>query len=53
MVETDRSTSDVLIATGFKFSDGKMKLPNRPGLGILIDEQVYAAKCKPTAVVVS
>jgi L-alanine-DL-glutamate epimerase-like enolase superfamily enzyme len=53
MVESDRSTADVLVVDGFKFADGKMELPSRPGLGISIDESVYTAKCKPTEIVVS
>src|SRR5581483_2800091 len=48
MVESDRSTCDVLVADGFTLSNGKMEMPSKPGLGIGIDEQVYAAKCKPT-----
>ena len=53
MVESDRSTCDVLIIEGYKFADGKMEIPSKAGLGIAIDEQVYAAKCKPTEIVVA
>jgi L-alanine-DL-glutamate epimerase-like enolase superfamily enzyme len=53
MVETDRSTCDVLITDGYKFSKGKMEMPSKPGLGIAIDEQVYASKCKPAEIVIA
>jgi L-alanine-DL-glutamate epimerase-like enolase superfamily enzyme len=53
MAESDRSTCDVLVLDGFKFSGGKMELPTKPGLGISIDEAVYSAKCKPTEVFIS
>ena len=52
MVESDRSTCDVLVTDGIRFEHGAMVLSSKPGLGITIDEQVYKAKCKPTEIVV-
>jgi L-alanine-DL-glutamate epimerase-like enolase superfamily enzyme len=53
MAESDRSTCDVLLAGGYEFANGKMQMPSKPGLGVGIDEQVYAAKCKPTEIVIA
>ena len=52
MVESDRSTCDVLVIDGFRFEHGAMTLPNKPGLGIAVDEQAYKAKCQPAEVIV-
>ncbi len=51
--EDDRSTCDVLIAEGYEFKQGTYGVSNAPGLGIRIDENVYAEKCLPKEIVIS
>ena len=53
MAESDRSSSDVLITDGYRFEQGVMSLPAKPGLAIGIDEQVYERMCKPTEMIVT
>ena len=53
MVESDRSTCDVLIADWFQFHGGAFDAPNKPGLGITIDEDVYSRKNKPSEIIIS
>jgi L-alanine-DL-glutamate epimerase-like enolase superfamily enzyme len=50
--EDDRSTCDVLIADGYDFRGGTYAVPDRPGLSISVDEEVYRLKCKASEVVV-
>jgi D-galactarolactone cycloisomerase len=51
--EDDRSTCDVLIPDGYAFHAGSYAVPDKPGLSIRVDEQVYRLKCRPSEVVVS
>ena len=53
MVESDRSTSEVIQADGFHLEDGVMTMPEKAGLGIAIDEKAYELECKPSEIVVS
>jgi L-alanine-DL-glutamate epimerase-like enolase superfamily enzyme len=45
--EDDRSTCDLIVAEGYEFRDGAYSLPEKPGLSIRVDEDVYKLKCKP------
>jgi L-alanine-DL-glutamate epimerase-like enolase superfamily enzyme len=51
--EDDRSTCDVLIPDGYEFRGGSYAVPDKPGLSVRVDEEVYRRKCKPSEVVVS
>lgn len=53
MVESDRSTCDVLITDEYKFHDGAIAAPSKPGLAIGINEDVYKAKCLRSEIVVA
>jgi L-alanine-DL-glutamate epimerase-like enolase superfamily enzyme len=53
MAESDRSTCDVLITSEYKFENGTVVVPSKPGLAIGIDEDVYKTKCQPNEVVVA
>jgi L-alanine-DL-glutamate epimerase-like enolase superfamily enzyme len=53
MAESDRSTCDVLITSEYKFENGTVAVPSKPGLAIGIDEDVYKAKCQPNEVIVA
>jgi L-alanine-DL-glutamate epimerase-like enolase superfamily enzyme len=53
MAESDRSTCDVLITSDYKFENGSVIVPSKPGLAIGIDEDVYKAKCQPNEVIVA
>jgi D-galactarolactone cycloisomerase len=45
--EDDRSSCDLIIAEGYEFRDGSYSLPEKPGLSIRVDEDVYKLKCQP------
>jgi L-alanine-DL-glutamate epimerase-like enolase superfamily enzyme len=51
--EDDRSTCDVLIVHGYEFKGGSYALPEKDGLSIRVDEDVYRLKYKEAEVVVS
>jgi L-alanine-DL-glutamate epimerase-like enolase superfamily enzyme len=51
--EDDRSTCDAIVAEGYNFRNGRYSLPDAPGLGLRIDEKVYAEKYKAAERVVS
>ena len=53
MAETDRSTCDVLTADDYRFQNGAIAVPSKPGLAIGIDESVYRTKCLPSEIVVA
>jgi D-galactarolactone cycloisomerase len=53
MAESDRSSSEVLITDGYRFEQGAMTIPEKPGLAISIDEQVYNRMCKPSEIIIS
>ena len=50
--EDDRSTSDLIVSDGYEFRDGAYSLPEKPGLSIKVDEEVYRLKCKATETVI-
>src|SRR5262249_23552814 len=45
LAEDDRSSCDVLVADGYDFHNGSYEVPDRPGLSIRVDEDVYRLKC--------
>ena len=51
--EDDRSTCDVLIAEGYEFTQGAYVVSNAPGLGLRVDQKVYAEKCQARETVIS
>lgn len=53
LAEDDRSTCDVIVNEGYEFRGGTYALPDRPGLGIHIDETVYNRKYKAGETVIS
>jgi D-galactarolactone cycloisomerase len=53
IVESDRSTSDVIQTDGFHFENGVMTMPAKAGLGIAIDEKAYELQCKASEIIVS
>jgi L-alanine-DL-glutamate epimerase-like enolase superfamily enzyme len=53
IVESDRSTSDVIRTDGFHFENGAMTMPAKAGLGIEIDEKAYELQCKASEIIVS
>jgi D-galactarolactone cycloisomerase len=50
--EDDRSTCDALIAEGYEFRGGSYALPDKPGLSLRVNEDVYRLKCKAAEVTV-
>lgn len=50
--EDDRSTCDVVIAEGYEFKKGTYSVSDAPGLGIRVDEKVYAEKCRAKETVI-
>jgi L-alanine-DL-glutamate epimerase-like enolase superfamily enzyme len=44
--EDDRSTCDLIVAEGYEFRNGTYSVPERPGLSIRVNEDVYKLKCK-------
>jgi L-alanine-DL-glutamate epimerase-like enolase superfamily enzyme len=50
--EDDRSTCDVILAEGYRFSNGSYTLPEEPGIGIRVDAKIYAEKCQARETVV-
>ncbi len=53
MAESDRSTCDVLITDEYKFQDGAIAVPSKPGLAIAINEDVYRAKNTKSEIIVT
>ena len=53
MAESDRSTCDVLTTEAYRFENGMMDVPDKPGLAIGIDEDVYRQKCQQGEIIVS
>jgi D-galactarolactone cycloisomerase len=49
--ENDRSRCDVLIVEGYAFRDGSYTVSKAPGLGVRVDEKVYAKKYKAREIV--
>jgi L-alanine-DL-glutamate epimerase-like enolase superfamily enzyme len=51
--EDDRSTCDVLRAEGYGFNGGYYTVGDAPGLGLSVDEKVYAEKYKAAETVIT
>jgi L-alanine-DL-glutamate epimerase-like enolase superfamily enzyme len=51
--EDDRSTCDLIIAEGYEFRDGTYSVPEKPGMSIRVDEEVYKLKCKEGETVIN
>ena len=51
--EDDRSKCDVIVPRGYTLGTGMQKASNEPGLGIQIDEKLYAAQSKPSERIIS
>jgi L-alanine-DL-glutamate epimerase-like enolase superfamily enzyme len=51
--EDDRSTCDVLRPEGYEFHGGSYSVPDRPGLSVTVDEEVYKMKCKSAEVAIA
>ena len=51
--EDDRSTYDAVLAEGYRFEDGFYTIPDEPGLGIRVNEKVYAEKYRAGEVVIA
>jgi len=53
MAEEDRSTSDLFDTSAFTFKEGKMRVPDSPGCGLVLREEVFRKKYQEGAWVVS
>lgn len=53
MAESDRSTCDVLSTEDYRFQDGAITVPSKPGLAIGINEDVYREKCLSSEIVIA
>ena len=51
--EDDRSTCDAITSEGYEFRDGHYTVSSEPGLGITLNEEVYAEKYKDGETVIS
>ncbi|MBI3680540.1 MAG: hypothetical protein HY235_09105 [Acidobacteria bacterium] len=51
--EDDRSTCDAIVAEGYAFKGGYYSVPDSPGLGIRVNEEVYRQKYKAAETVIS
>lgn len=51
--EQDPSTSDLFDPSPWEFRDGKVRVPDLPGCGLLVREDVYRSKYEPAAWVVA
>lgn len=50
--EQDTSTSDLFDPSPWEFRDGKVRVPDLPGCGLLVREDVYRSKYQPSAWIV-
>jgi L-alanine-DL-glutamate epimerase-like enolase superfamily enzyme len=53
IAEEDRSTSDLFDTSAFRFREGKAQVPDLPGCGLVVREDVFKKKYQPGAWVVS
>lgn len=53
MAEEDRSTSDLFDTSAFRFKEGRMQVPDLPGCGLILREEVFKKKYQETAWVVT
>jgi L-alanine-DL-glutamate epimerase-like enolase superfamily enzyme len=51
--EDDRSTCDAITADGYTFEKGFYTVPDSPGLGLRVNEEIYREKYEPKQVVVT
>ena len=49
MAEQDRATSDLFDVSAFEFKDGLLRVPNAPGNGLVLREDVFRSKYAPTS----
>lgn len=49
MAEEDRSTSDLFDSSGFVMKEGKMSVPDTPGCGLILREEVFRKKYQDAA----
>jgi D-galactarolactone cycloisomerase len=49
LAEDDRSTSDLFDPSGWEFREGTVKVPDVPGCGLVVREEVYRKKYLPGA----
>jgi L-alanine-DL-glutamate epimerase-like enolase superfamily enzyme len=49
MAEEDRSNSDLFDTSAFTFKEGRMQVPNVPGCGLVMREDVFRKKYLPSA----
>lgn len=52
MAEQDRSTTDLFDLSAFQFKEGKMRVPDLPGCGLILREEVFTKKYRDLATVV-
>ncbi len=50
--EDDRSTMDAIVAKGYPFKNGMYSVSNKPGLGIEVNEEIYAEKYEQDEIVI-
>ena len=49
LAEQDRSASDLFDTSAFRFQEGEMRVPDLPGCGLVLRQDVYKRKYEPTA----
>lgn len=53
LAEEDRATSDLFDVSAFPLKEGKVRVPDTPGCGLVLREDVFRKKYQPTAWVVA
>ena len=53
IAEQDPSSSDLFDVSAFEFKEGKMRVPESPGCGLVLREDVFDRQYKSAAWVVS
>jgi D-galactarolactone cycloisomerase len=51
--EDERSVCDVLETSGYQLKGGKQSASDQPGMGVHINEKIYATQCRPGERIVS
>ena len=51
--EDDRSSYDVLLADGYRFTQGHYSVSDAPGLGLAVDQKLYDARCRQKEITVT
>ena len=49
LAEQDRSASDLFDTSAFRFREGEMRVPDLPGCGLVLRQDVFKRKYEPTA----